>query len=116
MDSKGRWQDGVKGAAGLWLFVSPWAMGVTGDLFSSWNAWIVGIIMLISSAWAWRVPKATWLQWVGGLAGAWLAISPTFVLIASDMLWSNIAVGVVSIILSSWLLITEREKTKRLSA
>ena len=116
MDSQGRWQDVIKGVAGLWLFVSPWAIGVTGDPLSSWNAWIVGIIMLISSVWAWRVPKATWLQWVSGLAGAWLAISPIFVFIASDMLWSNVVVGILSIILSAWLLITERETAKRLNA
>ena len=116
MDSQSRWQDWVKSAAGLWLFVSPWAIGVTGDSVSSWNAWIVGTVVLVGSLWALRAPKASWLQWVTGLAGLWMAISPALIVIASEMFWSAIITGALSVVLSLWVLLSGHDSAKKLSA
>jgi hypothetical protein len=37
---------------GVWLFVSPWALGYTSTQAGSWNAWVVGVIVAAASLWA----------------------------------------------------------------
>jgi hypothetical protein len=37
-------------ALGVWLFVSPWALGFAGLQDASWNAWIVGVLAVIVAA------------------------------------------------------------------
>ena len=32
---------------GAWLFISPWALGYTNLDGASWNAWIVGVLVVI---------------------------------------------------------------------
>ncbi len=35
---------------GIWLIISPWVLGFSGDMAAVWNAVIVGIIVLILGA------------------------------------------------------------------
>lgn len=35
---------------GAWLFISPWALGYTNLDGASWNAWIVGVLVVIVAA------------------------------------------------------------------
>ena len=37
-------------ALGVWLFISPWVVGFTGLQGASWNAWIVGGLVVIVAA------------------------------------------------------------------
>ncbi len=37
-------------ALGVWLFISPWVVGFTGLRGASWNAWIVGVLVVIVAA------------------------------------------------------------------
>lgn len=67
MNTQKRWQDWVKGIAGLWLFLSPWVLGVTGDSASSWNGWIVGLLIIIGSVVALRAPHGLGSQWFVGI-------------------------------------------------
>lgn len=37
--------------AGVWLFISPWAIGFTGVEGAAWNAWIVGVLAVALTGW-----------------------------------------------------------------
>src|SRR5689334_23400180 len=55
-----RWQDWVNLLLGVWLFLSPWLLGYTGaSMTASWNAWILGVALVVFSAIAVSVPR-TW--------------------------------------------------------
>ncbi len=41
----------LQGLFGTWIFASPWILGFTGDVNSSWNAWIFGASAIAISAW-----------------------------------------------------------------
>lgn len=43
----------INALAGLWLFIAPWALGFArAGASSSWNQWVVGILVLVFSLWA----------------------------------------------------------------
>lgn len=71
-----RWQDMVNILAALWLFMSPWALGTTDDPFSSWNAWIVSLVLFGILFWAAIVEELRAPEWVTALIGLWLLCSP----------------------------------------
>lgn len=37
--------------AGVWLFISPWAVGFAGVAAAAWNAWTVGVVAVVLTAW-----------------------------------------------------------------
>ena len=37
---------------GIWVFISPWALGYAGVSSIAWSAWIIGALVIIFSAWA----------------------------------------------------------------
>jgi hypothetical protein len=39
-------------ALGIWLFISPWALGYTGIRDGSWSAWIFGVVSVTLALWA----------------------------------------------------------------
>ncbi len=40
-----------QGLFGAWVFASPWILGFTGDVNSSWNAWLLGATVVAISTW-----------------------------------------------------------------
>jgi SPW repeat len=36
---------------GVWLFISPWVLRYTSTDAGSWNAWVVGVIVVAASLW-----------------------------------------------------------------
>jgi len=41
----------LQGAFGVWLFVAPWALGFTAVTAASWNAWILGAVLVTLACW-----------------------------------------------------------------
>jgi len=76
MQSKQRWQDAVTLVLGAWLFFAPFILSY-GPLNgpAAWNSYLVGIAVVIVSAWALRAPEH-WEEWVNIVLGAWLVIAP----------------------------------------
>jgi hypothetical protein len=72
-----------------------------------WNHIAVGLILMITGAWAARTSNAHTakiMDWVAATAGAWL-IAASFVLgnpFISIGLWNDVIVGVVIFILGGW--------------
>ncbi len=61
--------------AGLWILVSPWVYGASGNA-SAANSWIVGGLMVIFSLTRRSRPEATILSWFNAILGVWTFASP----------------------------------------
>lgn len=46
------WEEWVSVALGVWLAVSPWALGFSGLVAAMWNAVIVGSVVAVLALWA----------------------------------------------------------------
>jgi hypothetical protein len=46
------WQDGTNAALGLWLMVSPWALGFAAHMTARTNSVVVGFFVAVLALWA----------------------------------------------------------------
>lgn len=69
------WQDVVNAVLGIWLCLSPWALGFTGTAVATSNALIVGLALIAAALGAIFVPRA-WEEWTEAALGVWLMASP----------------------------------------
>lgn len=49
------WQDGTNAALGLWLMVSPWALGFAAHMTARTNSVVVGFVVAVLALWAMAV-------------------------------------------------------------
>lgn len=105
-----RWQDMVILLLGLWLVVSPWALGYASDLPQAMNAWIVGVVIAALAAFD-LYKTYMWAVAVNLLLGAWIAISPWVPALADRgaMMTNSIIVGIAVVVLALWELRTDPE-------
>lgn len=104
------WQDPVNALVGVWLVLSPWALGFQSDMNALANAVLVGLLLIAAALGAIFVPRA-WEEWTEGALGLWLAISPWalgFAGLQSAML-SAVASGVIVVVLALWVLMTDKD-------
>lgn len=100
----GQWKDAVNLVLGLWLIVSPWALGFVADRTPAWNAWVVGVIIAVAALAA-LVAFHKWEEWVEAALGLWLIVSPYllgFVATQMHATWNQIIVGIVVAALAIW--------------
>ena len=45
------WQDAVNAVLGVWLILSPWAMGYQGETAAMSNAIIIGLALIAAARW-----------------------------------------------------------------
>jgi hypothetical protein len=111
-----RWQDWLNLLIGVWLFISPWAIGFAGsDMTASWNAWILGVATVVFSALAVSMPNA-WEEVINILIGIWMVISSWVLGVASRAAESNaVIVGLLLILFAAWAMamnrVSQREVT-----
>lgn len=106
----GRWQDWGNLILGVWLFISPWVLAyvVTGG--NPWSAWLSGAIVFFVALWALAMPTLAWTEWVIGIVGIWVFISPWvlhFTSLHRDA-WDAWIVGALIFILAAWALARAR--------
>jgi succinate dehydrogenase/fumarate reductase cytochrome b subunit len=104
------WQDPVNALVGVWLIVSPWALGFQSEMNALANAVIVGLLLVATALGAIFVPRA-WEEWTETALGVWLVVSPWalgFSTLQSAML-SSVASGVVVVVLALWVLSTDND-------
>jgi uncharacterized membrane protein len=101
--TKLRWQDGATLAAGIWLLISPWAVGYAGDSAAMGNAVIFGIAIIIYSGVELSVPRP-WEEWLMMAAGVWLIIAPWVLVFGAETraVWDSVIVGIVVLLLALW--------------
>ncbi len=98
MQSKQRWQDAAALVLGVWLFFAPFLMNY-GPLAgpAAWNSYLIGIAIVIASAWALRAPE-DWEERVNIFLGAWLVIAPFVLGFYASLVaaaWTDVIVGLL---------------------
>lgn len=46
-----QWEEWTNAVVGIWVVVSPWALGFSGLTAATWNAVIVGVLVLCLAGW-----------------------------------------------------------------
>lgn len=105
------WQDWVILVAAAWLFVSPFVLdyAVLADP-ASWVAWACSVVLFVSASEALVIPDAI-EEWVDGLAGLLLVVSPWVFGFAREMVPAVNAVvtGTVVVFCAMSALIRDRK-------
>lgn len=104
------WQDAVNAVMGVWLVLSPWALGFSGETAAMSNAVVVGVALIAAALGAIFVPQA-WEEWTEAALGLWLLASP-WVLGFSGLenaLMAAVASGIVIALLALWTLSTDKD-------
>ncbi|HEX8741182.1 MAG TPA: SPW repeat protein, partial [Casimicrobiaceae bacterium] len=84
-----RWQDWINLLLGIWLFISPWVVGFEGgQMAASWNAWILGVAIVVFSAIAVSMPQV-WEEIINLLLGIWMVISSWIIGVTSRPVETN---------------------------
>ena len=46
------WPEWINIVLGAWLFIAPWVLGYAIGSTRSWDAWIVGVVVVVLATWA----------------------------------------------------------------
>jgi|SRR5579884_659715 len=86
--------------AGIWLFISPWVYGFSGDM-NAWNAWIVGFVIAVLAAVRLAAPAQSWLSWINCVLGIWTFFTPWIYGFTGDTarLVNSLVIGVIVFVL-----------------
>ena len=116
-----RWQDSVNFLLGLWLILSPWALGYSATEAALWNAIVLGLV-IGALAIAALVEFRPWEEWLDMALGAWLVISPWLLGFGTTVTgvaggafaatWNFVVVGVLTIALAAWALAERRDESR----
>ena len=68
-------QDWINLVCGVLLFISPWALGFSGELMAARTAWVGGIVIGVMAIAA-LVQFAEWEEWVTLIVGVLVVIAP----------------------------------------
>ena len=104
------WQDVVNALLGIWVVLSPWALGFQDSRIAAANAVLVGVALIAAALGAMLVPRA-WEEWTECALGVWLVISP-WVLGFSALQVAMLAAvfsGIVIAALALWTLYTDKD-------
>src|SRR5438105_81246 len=69
-----QWEDWVNWALGIWLCLSPWALGYSLDAAATRNAVIVGFLIIFAEVVTLSIFRP-WEEWVSVVLGGWLIVS-----------------------------------------
>jgi hypothetical protein len=112
-----RWQDWGNVVLGIWLFFGPWGWMTKFDTASSWNAWIVGIAIVVVALWALSLPNSRFAEWFNVILGFWLFLAPwtlhfSWITGPAQNAW---IVGALVAILSLWAITAQRHDVGKMS-
>lgn len=104
------WQDLVNALLGVWVILSPWALGFQSTTVAMANAVIIGVALIAAALGAIFVPRA-WEEWTEGILGLWLIVSPWALGFSThrDAMLTAVITGVVIAALALWTLLTDEE-------
>ena len=104
-----RWQDWASFALGLWLAVSPWALGYANVEAATANAAFLGLAIALGSHFEVSFDVNT-VEWFNMAAGLWLVLAPFLLGFGAEGLATanSIAVGTLVAALASSALSLEK--------
>lgn len=91
--------------AGIWLIISPFALAYVNVLPAVWNNLVVGILLILITAYAlFTRAQLEWIGWTMLALGVWEIIAPFVLDFAgiSAALWNNIILGVIIGVVGAW--------------
>jgi hypothetical protein len=89
-----KWQDWASFALGLWLALSPWAVGYAEHEVATMNAIFVGLALALASHFECVACDDMPMEWTNLAAGVWLVCAPFTLELGSRVAAVNsIAVG-----------------------
>ena len=105
-----RWQDQLMVVIGVWLFISPWALGYPDDSPPAINVFIAGAVIALSAAFD-LVNTYVWAVLLNIVVGVWVAASSWLVGVVRDpaMTWSLVLAGIATVVLGVWELRSDPE-------
>lgn len=53
------WEEWANLTLGVWLLISPWALGFSSSAFLMWNAVIAGVLVVVLAGWAIAPPQGS---------------------------------------------------------
>ena len=89
-------QDWINLICGVLLFISPWALGFSGDMTAARTAWVGGVVIAIMGLAA-LIQFAEWEDWVALVAGVLMIIAPFVVGFAAVgyAAWAFVVLGLI---------------------
>ncbi|HEY4065709.1 MAG TPA: SPW repeat protein [Burkholderiaceae bacterium] len=107
------WQDPINALIGVWVIASPWFMKFADQQPPSYNATVVGILLVAVALGATFVPRA-WEEWSEAILGVWMIASPWALHFANhrDPRLTFVITGVVVTALALWTLGTDKDYTR----
>jgi hypothetical protein len=109
-----RWQDWGNAILGLWLVISPWALGFSagaGD--AALAAWVLGSAIVVLALIAAYMPRA-WEEGINALLGLCLLVTP-WALSYTDLpkpTENAVSVGVLVTLLALWAMLRDTQVRK----
>lgn len=104
------WQDVANFVLGVWLALSPWALGYQGDATAMSTAVITGVVLMAVALGAIFEPRA-WEEWTQALIGLFLIASPW--LLGFDdrqaVMRNAVITGIAVVALAAWTLLTDKD-------
>jgi hypothetical protein len=104
------WQDGANGLLGVWIVMSPWALGFQDVPVAMTNAAVVGAALVAAALRAIFVPRA-WEEWTEAVLGVWLIASPWLLgfSLHPEALMTTLLTGSAVMALALWTLLTDKD-------
>ena len=98
-----QWEDWVGIALGAWLIASPWVLGFSSHDAATFNALILGTILMLEELLELGVHEMA-EEWIDLVAGLWLMVSPSVLGFSSLTLASvnTITVGLLTVLFAAW--------------
>ena len=89
-------QDWINLVCGVLLFISPWALGFSGDMVPARTAWVGGIVIFVMAILA-LVQFAEWEEWIALIAGVAMIVAPWVLGFAAlhTAVWAFVVLGVI---------------------
>ncbi|GAB3398392.1 SPW repeat protein [Massilia agilis] len=104
-----RWQDQLILLLGIWLFVSPMALGYPGSSPVAINGFVAGLIMAALAIFD-LYKTYIWAVLLNLIVGIWTAVSPWLINVQDRrMTASLLIVGIATVVLALWEMRTDPE-------
>ena len=123
-----RWQHATNLLLGIWLVISPWALGYVDQAAAALNASVIGVLIALvaaSALVAYQEPPASGArerglgkfapqiaeEWISAALATWLIVSPYLLNYAAmpAASWTHFAVGVLVLALTVWAAIAAQQ-------
>ena len=105
-----RWQDWVNVVLGVWLVISPWALGFTGQQTAATVAWVTGVAVVLFASMGAYMQEA-WEEAINVILGVILMGAPwAFDFADARAVTTNIAgTGALVMLLAVWAMLQDMD-------